>query len=242
MTVQNKPDLPWRRRQAALEKKRASQKWAARLLKSRSLWFAFGGVLAFVLTHGVESIITLRKLPLEAAQLYRESQSWFYGDSNWTGTWSSREEGDVQDYHQSDAPIKLSLTTEQGAVVGEIFTQSVCELNPMLLPVLVEGEIHHGRLRAFAYAYVGGQKQRLYSFQATRANEEPVITLTPIDDPVGLLPASARIARRMGGDESSGAEEHSDLQCSENALQYLQRLRKEKTPDRVQHPIDHFVR
>lgn len=239
--MQNKPDLPWRRRQAALEKKRASEKWAARLLRSRYVWIAVGGVISFVLTHGVESINTLRKMPSEVAQLYRESQSWFYGDSNWTGTWSSREEYDVQDYHQSEAPIKLSLSTEQGTVAGEIFTQSVCEMNPMLLPVLVEGEIHRGKLRAFAYAYVGGEKRRLYSFQGTRAGEEPVITLTPIDDPAGLLPASARIVRHMGRDEGSDAKEHPDLRCAENALQYLQRLRKEKAADRVRQPIDRLV-
>ncbi|WP_130391865.1 hypothetical protein [Cupriavidus agavae] len=114
-----------------------------------------------------------------------------------------------------------------------MFNLSVCKLNPLLLPVLVEGEISRGRLLAFAFAYVQGEKRRLYSFQLMRSQEEPVITLTPIQDPGGLLPPAARLVHRVEangvseGIRANETVEHPDLECEEDALEFLKRLRSE---------------
>ena len=130
-------------------------------------------------------------------------------------------------------PLKLSASTERGKVFGEMFNRSVCELNPMLPPVLVEGEIVRGKLVAYAFAYVGGERNFLYSFSANRSEKEPVITLSPLRDPLGLMPPSARLVQHIEAAPSekvsaSGPEvEHPDLECPESPSQYIQRLRKE---------------
>jgi hypothetical protein len=161
--------------------------------------------------------------------------SWYYDDERWTGVWSSREEGYIEDYHQSDVPLKLEVEVTTGKVVGEMFNRRVCDLNPMLPPVLVEGEIRQGKLLAYAYAYVGGEKTTLYSFSATNSENEPVITLKPLSDPLELMPSSARLLERIGHEslKSSSSHddgkdsEHPDLSCPESPTDYLQRLRRE---------------
>lgn len=231
--MSKKPNLPWRRRQEKLAQATATKTLWARVWASRSAWTLVGGAVVFVLTHGVESLSNLRKLPSEAVQTYYSFQSWYYDDAKWTGTWSSREEGHIEDYRQSDVPLKLTVGTERGVVYGEMFNRSVCEQNPLLPPILVEGEISRGKLLAYAFAYVGGERQYLYSFQARRSDGEPVITVTPIKDPSGLLPASARLLQRMGDSVAAApppAEreaEHHDLVCPESPSEFLQRLRKE---------------
>jgi hypothetical protein len=224
------PKLPWRRRKDERITSGRKNSWWAKLWASRSAWTVVGGGVVFVLTHGVESLTNVRKLPAEALQTYHSFQSWYYDDAAWTGTWSSREEGDVQDYHQAEMPLKLSASTERGEVFGEMFNRSVCELSPMLPPVLVEGKIQSGKLRAFAFAYVGGQKELLYSFEATRSEAEPVITLTPINDPNGLMPQSARLVHRNGvtdQQQAAGDADHPELVCPESSIEYIQRMRKE---------------
>lgn len=210
------------------------KKWWEKVWASRTVWGVAGGTVAWVLSNGVESLANLRKLPSEVQSTYHTFQSWYYDDAQWTGTWSSREEGHVDDYKQAELPLKLSVGTERGKVFGEMFNRSVCELNPMLPPVLVEGEIVRGKLVAYAFAYVGGERNFLYSFAATPSDNEPVITLSPLRDPHGLMPSNARLVHRIEADpKGDGAvtlgqqAEHPDLECPESPTEYLQRLRKE---------------
>jgi hypothetical protein len=229
--VSVKPDLPYRRRQqvSAAKKTLWERVWA-----SRTVWGVFGGAIAWVLSNGVESLTNLRKLPSEVQNTYQMFQSWYYDDVLWTGTWSSREEGYIDDYKQAELPLQLSVGTERGRVFGEIFNRSVCTLNPMLSPVLVEGEIIRGKLVAYAFAYVGGEKNFLYSFSASRSEKEPVITLSPLQDPHGLMPPSARLVHRFEAESQNNKPiklgqkvVHHDLECPESPIEYLQRLRKE---------------
>lgn len=226
-----KTDLPYRRRQQAAAMKKT---WWQQVWASRTVWGFVGGAVAWVLSNGVESLTNLRKLPSEVQSTYHMFQSWYYDAALWTGTWSSREEGHIDDYKQAELPLKLSVGTERGKVFGEMFNRSVCELNPMLPPVLVEGEIVRGKLVAYAFAYVGGQRNFLYSFAATRSDKEPVITLSPLLDPHGLMPPNARLVHRIEAEPQGEAAvsprqeaEHHDLKCPESPIEYLQRLRKE---------------
>lgn len=228
-----KSEFPWRRRQQTTPR----SAWWAKLWASRAAWAgvfaAVGATIAFVLTQGVDSLRNARKLPSEVAETYNSFLTWYYDDANWTGSWSSREEGDIDDYQQAEVPISLSVGTERGKVAGEMFNRTVCDLNPMLPPVLVEGEIYRGKMVAYAYAYVGGKKNFLYSFDVTQSEKEPVVTLRPLKDPLGLMPPSARLVRRIGTipagtvSPSTPNSEHPDLECPEKPFEYLQRLRKE---------------
>jgi hypothetical protein len=229
-----KHDLPWRRRQQGIAKKA----WWSRIWESRAAWASafvvIGAILSFVLTQGVESLKNVRILPSELRVTYHSLLSWYFDDSKWTGTWSSREEGDVQDYQPSKIPLKITFTSDEGKVFGEMFNRSVCDLSPMLPPIMVEGEIHRGKMVGYAYAYVGGEKNLLYTFVATRSDTEPVLTLSPLRDPHGLLPSNARLVLRYEAAVSESNQvsstqisEHPDLECPESSLQYLQRLRKE---------------
>lgn len=229
--MQPKPELPWRRRQQVGATKTT---WWAKVWASRTVWGVVGGAVVWVLANGVESLSNLRKLPSELQSTYHMFQSWYYDDALWTGIWSSREEGHIDDYKQAEMPLKLSASTERGKVFGEMFNRSVCELNPMLPPVLVEGEIVRGKLVAYAFAYVGGERNFLYSFSATRSDKEPVITLSPLRDPHGLMPPNARLVHRIEAESQSSEvvrpgqdAEHHDLVCPESPMEYLQRLRKE---------------
>ena len=208
--------------------------WWEKVWASRTVWGVVGGAIAWVLSNGVESLANLRKLPSEVQSTYYMFQSWYYDDALWTGTWSSREEGHIEDYKQAELPLKLTVGTARGKVFGEMFNRSVCELNPMIPPVLVEGEIHRGKLVAYAFAYLGGERNLLYSFSATLSEKDPVITLTPLADPLGLMPPSARLVLRMepqtqGENAATPRQEvvHPDLECPESPTQYLQRLKKE---------------
>ena len=212
------PDAPWRRRQQAAATKASMKKtWWQKVWASRTAWGVVGGALVWVLSNGVESLTNLRKLPSEVQSTYHMFQSWYYDDALWTGTWSSREEGSVEDFKLSEIPLKLTVTTERGKVFGEMFNRSVC-----------------GKLVAMAFVYRGGDRRVLYSFSATRSDKEPVITLSPIDDPRGLVPANARLEHRIeaepGGNPvaaSGQEEEHHDLKCAESPIEYLMRLRRE---------------
>jgi len=210
------------------------------LWDSRAAWagvFAvLGAVIAFILTQGVTSLQNARKLPSEISETYNALMSWYYDDQAWTGTWSSREEGNIEDYDQSDLPLKLDVATVAGKVAGEMFNRRVCDLNPMLPPILVEGEIHRGTLVAWAYAFVGGKKTTLFSFKATKSENEPVIALAPVSDPLELMPPSSRLVRRFHNDDSlivassnevAEGSEHPDLSCPESPTDYLKRLRRE---------------
>jgi len=201
-----------------------------KLSASRSFWAGLAAVATFVLTHGVESLSNLRKLPSEIQSTYFLFQSWYYDDAKWTGIWSSREEGYIDDYKQAEAPLKLALSTERGKAYGEMFNLSVCNLSPMLPPVLIEGEIRRGKLIAYAFAYVAGEKNFLYSFVATQNEIDPVITLFPLQDHLELMPASARLVHRIETVQTTNAThdpEHADLKCPESPVDYLRRLRQE---------------
>ena len=226
-----KPELPWRRRQQSTAMKKA---WWQKIWASRTAWGVVAGAAVWVLANGVESLSNLRKLPSEVQSTYHMFKSWYFDGARWTGTWSSREEGDVDDYKQAEMPLELSVTTERGSVQGGMFNRSVCELNPMLPPVFVEGEIVRDKLVADAFVIVGGQRNFLYSFSATRSAKEPVITLVPLTDPLGLMPPNARLVHRIKSEPQSKAPvpfgqdaEHHDLVCPASPIEYLQRLRKE---------------
>lgn len=197
------------------------------------MWPVLGSVAGFVVFKGVDALGNLRKLPSEAEQAIHQFQSWYYDDSMWTGAWSSREEGDVQDYRQSAVPLELTVGATRGVATGEMFNRAVCQLNPLLPPVLLEGEIRSGKLVATAFVYQGGQKRALYSFSATRSAGEPVVTITPLEDPLQLLPAEARLVRRYEpAAESASASvghhpQHPDLVCPEKPEDYIRRLRAE---------------
>lgn len=172
-------------------------------------------------------------LPSEARETYYSFQSWYYDDKKWTGTWSSREEGHIDDYQQANLPMELAVETVRGKARGEMFNRRVCELSLMLPPVMVEGEIIDGKLVASSYAYVQGQRSLLYTFEVDQDADQLVATVRPLKDPLGLLPDEARLVRRMeslGNDEGPGSSQtssHPDLQCQEPPMEYLKRLRKE---------------
>jgi len=208
--------------------------WWQKVWASRTVWGFVGGALAWVLSNGVESLTNLRKLPSEVQSTYHMFQSWYYDDALWTGTWSSREEGHINDYEQAEMPLKLSLDTQRGKVSGAIFNRAVCDSNPMFSLVFVEGDIVGGKLVANASAYIGGKLHFLYSFSAIHSDKEPVITLSPLRDPHGFVPPGARLVRRIQvtsqnveGMPPMQEVEHHDLQCAESPFEYLQRLRRE---------------
>ena len=153
-----KIELPYRRRQQAAALKKT---WWQKVWASRTVWGFVGGAVVWVLSNGVESLTNLRKLPSEIQSTYHMFQSWYYDDALWTGTWSSREEYNVEDFKQSEIPLKLTVSTERGKVFGEMFNRSVCEASPMLPPVFVEGEIAWGKLVVNAFIYRGGDKRFL---------------------------------------------------------------------------------
>lgn len=235
VSVKPKPNLPWRRRQQAATKKT----WWVKLWASRTALVSVatigGAAIGWVLTNGVESLSNLRKLPSEVKNTYHMFQSWYYDDAKWTGTWSSRMEGYVEDFQQSEVPLKISIHTERGKVFGEIFNRRVCDLNPMLPPVLVEGEVRGAKLFAYTYAYVGGEKNILYSFTAIHNEGQPIITLMPYEDPYQLLPSSARLVKSIETEAVSDSAiattvevEHPDLKCSESPVEYIHRMLKEQ--------------
>ncbi len=192
------------------------------------------GVLTWVLLNGPSALSNARILPGEWQKTLDAFLVWYYDDEKWTGAWSSREEGDIHDYKQADLPLKLTIESKQGKVFGEMFNISVCELNPMFPPVLVEGAIRGGNLVASAFVYVGGERKLLYEFSGKQSDHEPVLTITPLQDRYGLLPSSARLVQGGWGvgtvQIDSGVEvtaEHPDLQCPESPIEYIQRFRKE---------------
>jgi hypothetical protein len=207
------------------------------LWESRAAWAGaftlIGALAAFTLTQGVDSLSNVRVLPAEARQTYHSFLSWYYDDNLWTGTWSSREEGHIDDYRQAALPIELIVGTERGKVFGPMFNRNVCEMNPMLPPVLIEGEIRGKTLVAFAYAYAQGQRSILYTFEVEQEADSIVALVRPLRDPMNLLPPEARLVRRIESQTELTdtvvvpEATHPDLKCAESALEYLQRLRRE---------------
>ncbi|MBC3806617.1 hypothetical protein H8K52_04560 [Undibacterium seohonense] len=223
-----KNELPWRRRELPQPKIGRGPAF----LSSRVLWAgafaAMGALGSFVLLQGVDSLKNMRTLPSEVRTTYNTFLGWYFDDAKWTGTWSSREEGNIEDFRQSDLPLELTMSSERGKVSGEMFNLGVCSLNPLLAPVLIEGEINGKVLIAYAYAYVGGEKRLLYTFDMRQESVDPVATIKPIKNPLQLLPTEARLVRRL--EEQTAASDvtsapnatHPDFQCAESPLQYIQ--------------------
>lgn len=225
-----------RNRQSRVTSSHAAQKDEPSFWRRKRSWViggALGTALTWVLLNGPSALSNARILPGELQKTLDVFLSWYYDDEKWTGTWSSREEGIIDDLKQAELPLKLSIDTKHGKVLGEMFNRSVCELSPLLPPVLVEGEIRRGELVAYAFAYVGGERRLLYEFSGTQGEREPVLTLTPLKDPVGLLPPSARLVHRLEKAPvqthlaGNREDEHPDLACVESPVEYIQRLRKE---------------
>jgi hypothetical protein len=217
--------LPWRKRRESLERKKASM-WRRRTWGSRVAWTIAGGVITFVLLHGNEGLKNLRQLPTEMKRTAHSFQSWLYDDEKWTRTWYSREELDVEDYDVAHEPIKLSLHAVRGQVLGELYLPTVCERNPLLLPVLVEGEVLKGKIYAKAFAYVGGEQRPLATFTVTISKEQPwIVTLQPLSDPSGLMPESARLQTRIDGAGANVQTEHEDLSCKNDRIEFLRKMR-----------------
>lgn len=203
-----------------------------------------GAVLAWVLLNGPSALSNARILPGELQKTLDAFLSWHYDDEKWTGTWSSREEGHIDDYKQAELPLKLSIESRHGKVLGEMFNRAVCELNPMLPPVLIEGAIRRDKLVAYAFAYVGGERRLLYEFSGKQSGHEPVLTLTSLQDPAGLLPSSARLVHRIEVEPAQtdfaaiGEADHPDLECPESPLEYIERLRKEGYLKGIEEPSE----
>ena len=189
-----------------------------------------GTAASFVLLHGVEGLRNVRDIPSETRTTYQTLLSWYYDDEAWTGTWSSREEGEVEDLYQAEQPLSLSITASGGKVSGEMFNRAVCDLNPLLPPVLIEGEIRRGRLLALAYVFVGGEKRGAYTFEAERLADDRVITMSPLNDKHGLLPPTARLVRRIEvqGSGDSESKPHPDLECPISPLEFMENLRRQR--------------
>lgn len=211
----------WRKQRELLEKKRGEVWWRV-IWRSRTAWTFAGAIVTFILMHGNEGLTNLRQLPSEIKQTFMEFQSWKYDDKLWSATWSSREEGNVEDYHLAPEAIRLNLHTEQGKISGELYLDSVCNRNPVLLPVLLEGEILHGQVYAKAFTFVGGQRQTLATFTVQRSDEAPfIVTVRPLADPSGLFPVSARLMQRL---EDEHAIENDALTCKNDPAAFVRKL------------------
>ena len=130
----------WKRLAAERASRKASAWWRA-LIRSRTFWSIIGGLVSFLFVKGIDVLENVRRLPSELIQTKTSLLSWAYRDQDWTGTWSSREEGNVEEVNLASDAIKLDLTANQGSVHGEIFLRTVCNLNPLLIPTLIEGEV-----------------------------------------------------------------------------------------------------
>ena len=81
------------------------------LLKTRTFWLLVGGVISFVLLNGVNMLTNLRNMPSETEKTYHKLQSWYYNDTKWTGTWSSREEGNLNRMLKKSEALEKPMST-----------------------------------------------------------------------------------------------------------------------------------
>ena len=196
---------------------KVSKTWWQRAWGSRVAWGMAGAIFSFVLLHGVDALDTMQKLPGKASETGVKFNRWFYSDAKWAGEWSSRAEGSIEDLHLAEQPIILSLDVEQGHARGELYLSTVCDHAPQLLPVLVEGEVSaYGRLSAMAYAFVGGERRPILTFQAKL--KDGILTVEAVSDPSKLLLGPARLASY-----DPDAAKNPDLKCKNDPFAAVRR-------------------
>jgi hypothetical protein len=82
---------------------------------------------------------------------------------------------------------------DQGGAGGIIGSPALCKIFPIWDYVQFEGEIKGGKLYGTAWDIIRGVRTSFFTFVVER--EGPVLIIKPIDDPLHLLPTSARIGK-----------------------------------------------
>lgn len=168
------------------------------LLKKPWVWLV-GAVaaLALLLTNINTILRQSRELPGEVGKTSQQFSSWFYDYPHWPGDWTSFPEGDVDIPDQNLTPegIRLKLQVENGGQLdGTIETDGICKNVTYFESALIDGKItgaHTAKLAVFNF--VEGHRRLMASIKVNRDGDS--MTLTPVDDPFQILPASAKIAR-----------------------------------------------
>lgn len=110
--------------------------------------------------------------------------TWWNLNSEFTGSWTN--EGDITS--TSDAmPVALKMRVYGGKVDGEIWSIGLSDtIHPT---ILLGGDLHHGKLDAYAFDFIGGKEVVYATFNIEKKGDN--LFLKTLEQPVQLFPKEA---------------------------------------------------
>lgn len=152
--------------------------------------------LALMLTNIGTILANLRSLPNEIQMTSDQFFNWYGEYSAWKGHWSSYPEGrvDIAELELASEPFRLNIEESRyGQIVGTIETRGICNKAPYFEALLIDGSISNSRnASASVFDYVQGYRRSMATVHLRR--EGTIITVLPIDDPLGIFSKETRIA------------------------------------------------
>lgn len=196
-------------------------------------WLLIAGsitALALMLTNIGTILTNLRSLPNEIQMTSDQFFNWYGDYSAWKGHWSSYPEGriDIAELNLASEPFRLNIDESgSGQIVGTIETRGICSKARYFEALLIDGTISNSRnASASVFNYVGGYRRSMANVHLRR--EGTVITVLPIDDPLGIFSKETRIA--LDPDEL-GVSQNLDPICPTKSEAIIKRaLDKVKEP------------
>ncbi|RQH09598.1 hypothetical protein [Paraburkholderia dinghuensis] len=200
-------------------------------------WFLRYGPLVI---SGVGVAISVFSLVISFTQngpaILRNAQAamrWYRTDHELTGFWTNDGEGiiDAQDWTTStDDAVAFNLVVERGKVSGESTSNRFCKFSPYSR-LGVDGVASGDRIDAMLYDYIGGKKVVFAVLQMVADRKRNVLTISPINQPAAMLPASFKLSKWAQPDPSMNPHLCLDfLSESAKRAEKLEQGKKQNTP------------
>ena len=156
---------------------------------------AVGAVMFALGLNGPTILQNLRKMPSEVEATRDQYLSWMKEDEEWTGSWSSFPEGivNMEDMNLSNTRLKLSLTSKNGELGGEISSPAICRDMPHFDFLLLRGKVSGRTAEVIVWDVVGGKTVEFARLTLERI--DGVITVTPKSGKTSWFEDNARIGK-----------------------------------------------
>lgn len=157
---------------------------------------SFVTALALLLTNINSILANVRALPGEVRKTSEQFHEWYGDYGAWKGHWTNFPEGrvDMAQLHLAEEDFRISIDdVKSGELAGSIETKNICEKTPYFEQLLFDGTVsnsHHANIAVFEY--VGGYRRVFATVELQR--DAGVMTIDPVDDPMGLFSKGVRIA------------------------------------------------
>jgi hypothetical protein len=186
-----------------------------------------GSIIAFVLLKGPEALNNIQILPDTYSTTESKVKSVYYNDKYWSGIWSANTEYDYtsEEGDTSNTDIVITMGITEGKAFGSFYSKSMCDANPVLDFLLLDGEVNMGTLYLTGYEMIGGKRQNFLHLKAytdsDRDKQRSILSFETITGMQDILPKNFKLTRQP---EDSKEQQETTKYCLPKRFDFFKKL------------------